>query len=138
MNKNNIKILVLDDEEQILASIKRLLMAEGYSVVTYNKPEDAINHIRNEVVHIALLDILLPNMDGITTLNIMKEISGLTQIIMMSAYSTVDRIVSALESWANDFMIKPFDSSEHLVELVNKSVEKLERWQGVLKEAGAV
>jgi len=80
----------------------------------------------------------MPNMDGITTLNIMKEISGLTQIIMMSAYSTVDRIVSALESGANDFMIKPFDSSEHLVELVNKSVEKLERWQGVLKEAGAV
>lgn len=138
MDKKNIKVLILDDEENILSSLKRVLEASGYSVVTKSKPEDAIDYVRNNVVHIALLDVLMPNMDGITVLNIVKEISGLTQVIMMSAYSTIDRIVSALENGANDFLLKPFDNIDEFVNIVDKSASKLDRWKKVLVESGAV
>lgn len=138
MNKKNIRILVLDDEENILSSLKRAIEARGYTVIVKSKPEEAIDYIRNNIVHVALLDILMPNMDGITVLNIVKEISGLTQVIMMSAYSTIDRIVSALESGANDFLLKPFDNIDELISVIDLSVEKLERWKKVLSESGAI
>lgn len=138
MDRKKITVLILDDEENILSSLRRILEGCGYTVVTKNKPEDAIDYVRNNVVHIALLDILMPNMDGITVLNIIKEISGLTQVIMMSAYSTVDRIVSALENGANDFLIKPFDNIDAFITIVENSENKLLRWQKILSETGAI
>ncbi len=138
MNKKNIRILILDDEENILSSLKRVIEARGYTVITKSRPEDAIEYIRNNIVHVALLDILMPNMDGITVLNIIKEISGLTQVIMMSAYSTVDRIVSSLESGANDFLLKPFNNIDELLGVIDLSVQKLERWKKVLTDSGAI
>jgi len=138
MNKDKIKILILDDEENILSSLKRVLETQGYNVVTKSVPEEAIDYVRNNVVHVALLDVLMPNMDGITVLNIIKEISGLTQVVMMSAYSTIDRIVSALENGANDFLLKPFENIEEFVNIIDGSINKLERWQKVLKESGAI
>jgi DNA-binding NtrC family response regulator len=138
MDRKKITVLILDDEKNILSSLKRILEACGYTVVTKDKPEDAIDYVRNNIVHIALLDILMPNMDGITVLNIIKEISGLTQVIMMSAYSTVDRIVSALENGANDFLLKPFDNIDAFIAIVESSENKLLRWQKILSETGAI
>ncbi|HNW15771.1 MAG TPA: response regulator [bacterium] len=138
MDRKNITILILDDEENILSSLKRILEGTGYTVVTKNKPEDAVDFVRNNVVHIALVDVLMPNMDGITVLNIVKEISGLTQVIMMSAYSTIDRIVSALENGANDFLLKPFDNIELFISIVEESEKKLLRWQDILSQTGAI
>lgn len=138
MNKKNIRILILDDEESILSSLKRVIEARGYAVVTKSKPEEALEYVRNNIVHVALVDILMPGMDGITVLNIIKEISGLTQVIMMSAYSTIDRIVSSLESGANDFLLKPFENIDELMGVVELSVQKLERWKKVLTESGAI
>lgn len=138
MARKNLTILVLDDEENILVSLKRILETKGYNVVTKNRPEDAIDFVRNNVVHIALLDVLMPNMDGITVLNIIKEISELTQVIMMSAYTTIDRIVTALENGANDFLLKPFDNIDHFLEIVNESEKKLLRWQNILSQTRAI
>lgn len=138
MDKKKINILILDDEKHITDSLKRLLKSTGYNIITANTSEDALNAVRNEVIHVAILDILIPNMDGLTVLNIIKEISGLTQVIVMSAYSTVDRIVAALENGANDFLIKPFDGIEEVINVVNRSAEKLERWKTLLQTTGAI
>ncbi|HNW83133.1 MAG TPA: response regulator [bacterium] len=138
MNKKNINVLIIDDEDNILSSLKRILESSGYTVITKNRPEEAIDYVRNNIVHIALVDVLMPNMDGITVLNIIKEISGLTQVIMMSAYSTIDRIVSALENGANDFLLKPFDNIELFVTIVEESEKKLLRWQKTLSQTGAI
>ena len=138
MDRKNINVLVLDDEENILSILRRILEGSGYTVITKQKPEEAIDYIRNHVVHIALVDVLMPNMDGITVLNIVKEISGLTQVVMMSAYSTIDRIVSALENGANDFMLKPFDNIELFISIVEESEKKLLRWQDILSKTGAI
>ena len=138
MDKSKINVLVLDDEENITASVKRLLESAGYNVITTNASKDAIDIVRSKTIHIALLDILVPNMDGLTVLSIIKEISGLTQVIMMSAYSTVDRIVSSLENGANDFLIKPFNNIEDLIEVVDRSAEKLDRWKRLLQSTGVI
>ena len=137
MNKN-INVLIIDDEESILSSLRRLLEDKGYNVVTNSNPAAAIEYMRNNIVHIALVDITMPNMDGLSALSMMKEVNGLTQIIMMSAYATTDRVIAALENGANDFLLKPFNNLEHVVSIVEESEKKLVRWQGVLKQLGAL
>lgn len=138
MNKKAIKILVVDDEESILSSISRALETEGYTVIAENKPEKALDYVRNNIVHIALIDILMPKIDGITVLNVIRDVNGLTQVIMMSAYTTVDRIITALENSANDFIIKPFESVDIVLKTVDRAASKLDRWKKVLKDTGAI
>ena len=138
MSNKNINVLILDDEESILSSLRRLLEDKGYNVVTNTNPAAAIEYMRNNIVHIALVDITRPNMDGLSALSMMKEVNGLTQIIMMSAYATADRVIAALENGANDFLLKPFNNLEHVVSIVEESEKKLIRWQGVIKQLGAL
>ena len=138
MSNKNINVLILDDEESILSSLRRLLEDKGYNVVTNSNPAAAIEYMRNNIVHIALVDITMPNMDGLSALSMMKEVNGLTQIIMMSAYATTDRVIAALENGANDFLLKPFNNLEHVVSIVEESEKKLIRWQGVIKQLGAL
>ena len=138
MSNKNINVLIIDDEESILSSLRRLLEDKGYNVVTNSNPAAAIEYMRNNIVHIALVDITMPNMDGLSVLSMMKEVNGLTQIIMMSAYATTDRVIAALENGANDFLLKPFNNLEHVVSIVEESEKKLVRWQGVLKQLGAL
>ena len=138
MSNKNINVLILDDEESILSSLRRLLEDKGYNVVTNSNPAAAIEYMRNNIVHIALVDVTMPNMDGLSALSMMKEVNGLTQIIMMSAYATADRVIAALENGANDFLLKPFNNLEHVVSIVEESEKKLIRWQGVIKQLGAL
>ena len=138
MNKKNINVLIIDDEESILSSLRRLLEDKGYSVITNSDPVAAIEYMRNNLVHIALVDVTMPNLDGLSALSMIKEVNGLTQIIMMSAYATTDRVIAALENGANDFLLKPFNNLEHVVSIVEESEKKLVRWQGVLKQLGAL
>ncbi len=138
MNKKNINVLIIDDEESILSSLRRLLEDKGYNVITNSNPAAAIEYMRNNLVHIALVDITMPNLDGLSALSIIKDVNGLTQIIMMSAYATTDRVIAALENGANDFLLKPFNNLDHVVSIVEESEKKLLRWQGVLKQLGAL
>ncbi len=138
MSNKNINVLIIDDEESILSSLRRLLEDKGYNVVTNTNPAAAIEYMRNNIVHIALVDITMPNMDGLSALSMMKDVNGITQIIMMSAYATPERVIAALENGANDFLLKPFNNLEYVVSIVEKSEKKLLRWQGVLKQLGAL
>jgi DNA-binding NtrC family response regulator len=138
MSNKNINVLIIDDEESILTSLRRLLESKGYTVCAYSNPEEALEYIRSNLVHIALIDITMPRVDGMSALGMIKDISGLTQIIMMSAYATTDRVIASLESGANDFLLKPFDSLDHVLEIVEESEKKLIRWQAVLKHLGAL
>lgn len=137
MNKN-INVLIIDDEESILSSLRRLLEDKGYNVITNSDPAAAIEYMRSNIVHIAMIDITMPNLDGLSVLSMIKDVNSLTQIIMMSAYATTDRVIAALENGANDFLLKPFNNLEHVVSIVEESEKKLVRWQGVLKQLGAL
>ena len=137
MNKN-INVLIIDDEESILSSLRRLLEDKGYNVITNSDPAAAIEYMRSNIVHIAMIDITMPNLDGLSVLSMIKDVNSLTQIIMMSAYATTDRVIAALENGANDFLLKPFNNLKHVVSIVEESEKKLIRWQGVIKQLGAL
>jgi two-component system, NtrC family, response regulator AtoC len=108
-------ILVVDDEALTLRTIGRALQAEGYDVTVALSAEEGLKHISTEKPDLALLDVVLPGMDGIELLRQFRKFSPTTIVIMMSAYHMVDRAVEAMKLGAYDYLIKPF----HIVDMLN-------------------
>jgi two-component system, NtrC family, response regulator AtoC len=108
-------ILVVDDEALTLRTISRGLRDEGYEVFVAMNGEEALKIFAEEKPELALLDIVLPGMDGIEVLRqIKRQVPGMI-VVMMSAYHMVDRAVESMKLGAFDYLIKPF----HLADMVN-------------------
>ncbi|RII36354.1 response regulator [Clostridium chromiireducens] len=127
--KKEYKILIIDDEEEILLSLKKNLILEGYNVETCNDSVEALEMIKNNKLHIVITDIVMPNMNGIDLLKAAKAYDALTQVIMMTGYSTMEITIQSLEFGANDYILKPFKSIEYIIEIIDYSIQKLERWR---------
>lgn len=127
--KQKYKILIVDDEEGIVEVLKSHLKLEGYTVDTANSAAEAFNKVKKDKYHIVLTDIVMPEMDGIELLREIKSYDALTQVIMMTGYSTMDKTISSLEFGANDYILKPFKSVEQVIQIIDYSVHKLERWR---------
>lgn len=131
----NIKLLIVDDEEEILATLKRFFALHEFDTLTANSAAAALKIMEKEKINIALMDINMPEMDGIELLGKIKERDFSIQVIMMTAYSTFDKTLRSLEKGAVDYTLKPFNSLDDVLELVNESVRRLERWQKNLVES---
>ncbi|HFC47225.1 MAG TPA: response regulator, partial [Dissulfuribacter thermophilus] len=124
-----IKILILDDEREILNALKRLLkLDERFEPYVTTDPEKALNILKKENIQVVMSDIVMPEMNGIEFLEKAKEINGLVQVIMMSAYSTVERVLACLERGASDYIMKPF-SDDEVRSVLDDIVRRLERWR---------
>ncbi len=108
-------ILIVDDEALTLRTIGRALEAEGYEVFSASDGEEALRIVAEEKPDLALLDVVLPGINGIEVLRQAKKISPAMIVVMMSAYHMVDRAVEAMKLGAYDFLIKPF----HIADMVN-------------------
>jgi two-component system KDP operon response regulator KdpE len=113
MSKSGARILVVDDEIEIVRALQRSLVAHGFEVLTVNNGEDAlegINHFRPDLV---LLDLGLPGMSGLDVCKRVREQSNLP-IIVLSVKDTERDKVQALDIGADDYVAKPFGVNEVL------------------------
>jgi len=101
------KILVIDDEKFFLESLLNILNEEGYDAFGAPNAEEGIRSLKENNPDVVLLDVRLPDVDGITLLKYIKEIKDVP-IIMISAYGTIDIAVEAIKNGAQDFIEKPF------------------------------
>ena len=108
-------ILVLDDEALTLRTISRGLREEGYEVFVAMNGEEAMKIFADEKPDLALLDIVLPGVDGVEVLRQLKQQNPSVIAVMMSAYHMVDRAVEAMKLGAYDYLVKPF----HLADMLN-------------------
>lgn len=108
-------ILIVDDEALTLRTIGRALETEGYEVLLASSGEEALKTVAEEKPDLALLDVVLPGINGIEVLRQAKKLSPSTIVVMMSAYHMVDRAVEAMKLGAYDYLIKPF----HIADMVN-------------------
>lgn len=102
-------VLVIDDEESVCKFIYIILNKEGYDVKTATIGDDALKIVKEAEIDCILLDIIMPQMDGIDLLNEIKKINSGIPVIMMSAVGTHDRVIKAFEKGAVDFIAKPFN-----------------------------
>ena len=109
MGKHN--ILVVDDDLDILTIIKDNLELDGYGVFTATLGKDALSILEKEFINLVILDLMLPDIDGIQICRATRAKSHIP-IIMLTAKDTVSDKVLGLESGADDYIVKPFDYLE--------------------------
>ncbi len=122
--KENIRILVVDDDESIRRYIVKLLSQSGYDVFAASSGKDALKELRtSQDVSLVILDILMPDMDGLETLTEIRKITKDIPVLMLSALGQTNIIVKAMKAGATDYLVKPFEEEE--IELaITKSLEK--------------
>jgi two-component system response regulator AtoC len=117
-------VLIVDDEGLTVRTIGRALESEGFEVFLAMSGEEALTTISQEKPDLALLDVVLPGINGIEVLRQAKKLSPATIIVMMSAYHVVDRAVEAMKLGAYDYLIKPFHVSD-MVNTIRRATEML-------------
>jgi two-component system nitrogen regulation response regulator NtrX len=113
-------ILVVDDEESIGHSLKAILSDEGYQVLVAGSGEEAVKIVEEEMPQLVLLDVWLPGMDGLETLQAIKKINPKIMVIIMSGHGTIETAVKATKLGAFDFIEKPL-SLDKIIILVNNA-----------------
>lgn len=116
-------ILVCDDEEDIVAALKIYLEADGYCVHAAYTGADALKIVREEPVQLALMDIMMPGMDGITAMAKLREFSNIPVILLTAKSEDSDKILG-LSVGADDYITKPFN----LVEVLARVKSQLRRF----------
>ena len=106
-------VLVCDDEKDIVAALKIYLEAEGYHVLTAFNGREALDVFAREPVDLILLDIMMPGMDGITTLSRLREQSNVPVIFLTAKSEDTDKVLG-LNVGADDYITKPFNPVEML------------------------
>ena len=113
------KVLIVDDEPDILLMLRVNLEAAGYSTVLAADGETALRRIDEEPPDLILLDIMMPVMDGWGVLRALAERTGTPLVVVVSAKSSDRDVVRALSSGAHEYVTKPFDPDD-LVAVVNR------------------
>lgn len=104
-------ILVCDDEKDIVAALKIYLESDGYCVHTAYSGEEALRVAKTEPVQLALMDIMMPGMDGITAMAKLREFSNIPVILLTAKSEDSDKILG-LSVGADDYITKPFGTGE--------------------------
>ena len=104
-------IVVCDDEKDIAAALEIYLAAEGYRVLKAENGREALSLAAKEEVHLMLLDIMMPQMDGIETISRLREFSNIPVIFLSAKSEDTDKVMG-LNVGADDYVTKPFNPAE--------------------------
>jgi two-component system nitrogen regulation response regulator NtrX len=116
-------ILIVDDEESVRKSLADVMRDEGYEVVTAASGKEGIDLLHEAQPSIALLDIAMPDMDGIETLRRLKEIRPDLPVVMITGHGTIETAVKTTKLGAYDFIVKP-PELQHLTLVVQHGIEE--------------
>jgi DNA-binding NtrC family response regulator len=130
------KLMLVDDEERFLSTTKKLLSRKGMNALTATSGGEALEKLRAHKVHVVILDVKMPGMDGIATLKEIKRQFPLVEVIMLTGHGTVESAVEGLKSGATDYLTKPSDIDE-LIEKAEEAFEKRQRLEEKIRVAQA-
>ena len=119
------RILVVDDESFVREAIELYFMTEGYVVFSAANAEEALEVLERESVDVAILDILMPGMDGISLLREVKKRYLDIEVVMASGCGTIDSAIDSMRLGAYDYVKKPIlNFDEDLLKVVRKALER--------------
>ena len=122
-NPSQVTVLVVDDEAPNLESLKKTFEREGFAVFTANSGQAALTACREHRVHVVLTDLMMPGMSGIELVKALKTVAPDAEVVMMTAFGTVEKAVEAMRAGAYDFVEKPLKRM-HIVKTVRKAAER--------------
>ncbi len=117
------RLVIVDDDRNNLLALEKVFDREGFSVSTALNGREALDLCRAGAVDVVLTDLMMPGMDGSKLLAAVKSISADTEVVLMTAYGTVESAVEAMKKGAYDFVEKPV-KRQSIIKTVRKALEK--------------
>ena len=124
------RLLIIDDEERLRNLLARILQLEGYEVTTAANGKDGLRKLQHESFHVVLSDVKLPDSNGIELTEKIKSNWPATEVIVLTAFGTINDGVKAIKSGAFDYITKG-DDNEKIIPLVSKAMDKAQLQQRV-------
>lgn len=121
----NVKIMLVDDEERFLSTTQKLLNKKGYDAITASSGSMALDLLGQKQVHVVILDVKMPGMDGIETLKAIKSQYPMVEVVMLTGHATVESAVQGLKAGASDYLMKPAEIDD----LIERAEEAYARRQ---------
>ncbi|MEW6352130.1 MAG: UDP-3-O-acyl-N-acetylglucosamine deacetylase [Thermodesulfobacteriota bacterium] len=118
---NKARILVVDDQIEILRSLEGILSDEGHDIILAKDGQEALHAVQTESPDVVFLDVWIPGIDGLQTLKAIKRIDPNCSVIMMSGHGTIETAVKAIKLGASDYLEKPLNL-EDVLHLVQKAI----------------
>jgi DNA-binding NtrC family response regulator len=106
------RVLIVDDEVQLIKAFKKQLTEDGLSVVTATCAKDALSLLKEQTFDVAVLDIKLPDLDGVELLLRMKQAEPTVEVVMLTGYASVDTAIRSMKLGAYDYLTKPCKIAE--------------------------
>src|SRR6056297_4011651 len=120
----NTRILLVDDEQVFTDNMSRLLTTRGYEVKTAYNGEKAIQLLEKERFDVIVLDLKMPGMDGITTLNEIKKLGLFIETLILTGHGSIDTALEAIKIGAYDYLTKPCEIDELVEKLEDAQIQK--------------
>src|SRR5678816_2114188 len=117
-------LLVVDDEEIMREILETLLMREGYDVRLAANAAEGLELARSVPFDAAIVDMMMPGLDGISALDELKKIDDDMPVLMITAFASVENAIAAMKRGAYDYITKPFKNDEVLVVLRNALAQR--------------
>jgi DNA-binding NtrC family response regulator len=124
-----IRILIIDDDKDICEYMQLLLSQSGYEVTAETDARAALELLRDEEFHVVILDIMMPELNGMELLERIRDFDSDIAIIIFTGYPSVDTAVTSMKYNVSDYIKKPFDVDEF-----NQTLEKILREKGLLTD----
>jgi DNA-binding response OmpR family regulator len=117
------KIMLVDDEERFLKTTQKMITKKGYDAITATSGEECLKKLEEELVHVVILDVKMPGMDGVETLKHIKQKFPIVEIIMLTGHATAESAVEGLKLGATDYLTKP----ANIEDLIAKAEEAFKK-----------
>lgn len=124
-----IRILIIDDDKDICEYMQLLLSQSGYEVSAETDARAALELLKEEEFHVVILDIMMPELNGMELLERIRDFDSDIAIIIFTGYPSVDTAVTSMKYNVSDYIKKPFDVDEF-----NQTLEKILREKGLLTD----
>lgn len=113
------KILIVDDAEFLRMRISKMLVGDGYEVIEAENGAIAVEKFKEVKPDVVLMDITMPEMDGLTALKQIRSLDPKARVVMLTALGQESVVLEAIKAGARDFVVKPFER-ERVLNAINK------------------
>jgi len=121
------RILLVDDEERFRTTLGRMLAGEGLVVTAVGSGREALEELEKQPVDVMLLDLRMPEMDGLATLAEAKKLSPGTEVIILTGHASLDTAMDIIRLGGYDYLLKPCPLEDLLLKVEAAWEKKLER-----------
>jgi len=123
----NAKVLIVDDEERFRTTLRKLLSANGLETNAVGSGKEAIEELKQQPYDVILLDVKMPEMDGIEALAELKKISRGVEVIILTGHASVDVAVEIMRLGGYEYLLKPCPMEELLAKIESAYERKMAR-----------